>query len=58
MVLLIASCLYVGGTTLRKGPGPPLDRWTGTDVTTLLLTVAVPQRTSEKKRRELENYSG
>lgn len=38
-----------GGTTLREGPGPPLDRWTGTDVTTLLLTVAVPQRTREKK---------
>lgn len=49
IVLLIVSSLYVGGTTLREGPGPPLDRWTGTDVTTLLLTVAVPQRTREKK---------
>lgn len=39
----------------EKGPGPPLDRWTGTDVTTLLPTVVVPQRMSEKKRRELEN---
>lgn len=48
MVLLIAFCLCVGGTTLRKGPGPPLDRWTGTDVTTLLLTAVVPQRASEK----------
>lgn len=46
---LTVSCLCVGGTTPRKGPGPPQDRWTGTDVTTWLLTVAVPQRTSEKR---------
>lgn len=30
-----------------------MDRWTEIDVTTLLLTVAVPQRTTV--RRELEN---
>ena len=51
-LLLIVSCLCVGGTTLRKGPGPPLDRWMGTDVISLLLTVAVPQRTSEQKGEE------
>lgn len=42
---------YVGWTTLRKGPGPPPDRWTGTDVTALLSTEVVPERTSEKKER-------
>lgn len=58
IVLLIVFCLYVGGITLRKGPGPPLDRWTGTDVITLLLQVAVPERTREKRRGELESNSG
>lgn len=52
-MVLMVSCLCVGGTTLKKGPGPPQERWTGT----LLLTVVASERTSKKGRKELENYS-
>lgn len=38
------------GTALRKGPGPPQDRWSGTRVTALLLTAARKNKLRREKR--------
>lgn len=38
------------GTTLRKGPGPPQDRWSGTRVVALLLTAASKNKLRREKR--------